>query len=255
MKKNVILTWPLLFISIISLSQAVKAVKPTEISSNIIATKVVSPAAEPAKEGKKGTEDTKGDATSTEVSEEELQSMQKLIDEAKKLNTPKTEMNKGVTPSMKYEKIGESTSNMANLNFSNVDAPLSEEERKMLGIDGINKVKIVSDDDIEQDSVYVVTETEPQFVGGQGALEIYIAQKLDYAKNATLKGAMESVYVRFLVTKEGKVKKVHIARGVYGELDREAIKVVRQMPDWIPATVDKKPVSSFYILPINVASN
>jgi protein TonB len=156
---------------------------------------------------------------------------------------------------MKYEKVGEPTSNRTNLNFSNSEMPLSKEEREMLEIDGTNKVKMMSEDDIEQDSIYVITDTEPQFVGGQGALEIYVAQKLDYAKNATLKGVMESVYVRFLVTKEGKVKKVHIARGVYGELDREAIKVVRQMPDWTPATVDKKPVASFYILPINVASN
>ncbi len=249
--KKIVSLFLFLFASIVSIAQVNKVVKTPEISSNI-PNKSVLPVVESVKVSKKTTEEN----DSNEASEEELQTMQKLIDDAKtKLNTSKSEVDKATVPSMKYEKVGGTTSNMTNLNYINSEMPLSEEERKMLGIDGTNKVKIVSDDDIEQDSIYVVTETEPQFVGGQGALEIYIAQKLDYAKNATLKGVMESVYVRFLVTKEGKVKKVHIARGVYGELDREAIKVVRQMPDWIPATVDKKPVSSFYILPINVASN
>lgn len=249
--KKIVSLFLFLFASIVSIAQVNKVVKTPEISSNI-PNKSVLPVVESVKDSKKTTEEN----DSNEASEEELQTMQKLIDDAKtKLNTSKSEVDKATVPSMKYEKVGGTTSNMTNLNYINSEMPLSEEERKMLGIDGTNKVKIVSDDDIEQDSIYVVTETEPQFVGGQGALEIYIAQKLDYAKNATLKGVMESVYVRFLVTKEGKVKKVHIARGVYGELDREAIKVVRQMPDWIPATVDKKPVSSFYILPINVASN
>ncbi|MFY7888358.1 MAG: energy transducer TonB [Spirosomataceae bacterium] len=249
--KKIVSLFLFLFASIVSIAQVNKVVKTPEISSNI-PNKSVLPVVESVKDSKKTTEEN----DSNEASEEELQTMQKLIDDAKtKLNTSKSEVDKATVPSMNYEKVGGTTSNMTNLNYINSEMPLSEEERKMLGIDGTNKVKIVSDDDIEQDSIYVVTETEPQFVGGQGALEIYIAQKLDYAKNATLKGVMESVYVRFLVTKEGKVKKVHIARGVYGELDREAIKVVRQMPDWIPATVDKKPVSSFYILPINVASN
>ena len=249
--KKIVSLFLFLFVSIVSIAQVSKVVKPPEISSNI-PNKSVLPVVESVKDSKKTTEEN----DSNEASEEELQTMQKLIDDAKtKLNTSKSEVDKAPVPSMKYEKVGGTTSNMTNLNYVNSEMPLSEEERKMLVIDGTNKVKMVTEDDFEQDSIYVVTETEPQFAGGQGALEIYIAQKLDYAKNATLKGVMESVYVRFLVTKEGKVKKVHIARGVYGELDREAIKVVRQMPDWIPATVDKKPVSSFYILPINVASN
>lgn len=249
--KKVISLFLLLFVSIVGIGQVNKVVKLPEISSNI-PNKSPQPVIESGKDSKKTGEET----ISAESSEEELLTIQKLIEEAKvKLNTPKAEGDKTFIPSMKYEKVGEPTSNRTNLNFSNSEMPLSKEEREMLEIDGTNKVKMMSEDDIEQDSIYVITDTEPQFVGGQGALEIYVAQKLDYAKNATLKGVMESVYVRFLVTKEGKVKKVHIARGVYGELDREAIKVVRQMPDWTPATVDKKPVASFYILPINVASN
>ena len=54
----------------------------------------------------------------------------------------------------------------------------------------------------------------------------------------------------FVVRKDGSIADPKVSRGVDPILDAEALRVVREMPDWKPATVNGKDVSSYFTLPL-----
>ncbi|MND99804.1 Gram-negative bacterial tonB protein [compost metagenome] len=57
--------------------------------------------------------------------------------------------------------------------------------------------------------------------------------------------------VSFVVTKEGKVTKAVVKRGVDKELDAEALRVISAMPNWIPGEKGKEKVDAEMVLPIS----
>lgn len=94
-------------------------------------------------------------------------------------------------------------------------------------------------------------EEMPKFPGGQMALRKHLAQNVKYPKEAQLKNITGKVYVTFVVTKQGMVDSVRIAKGVAPSLDEEAIRVVKTLPKWEPGKNDGKPVHVTYTVPIN----
>lgn len=91
---------------------------------------------------------------------------------------------------------------------------------------------------------------EPQFPGGVNALNEYtsnIARNLKKIDGG-VKGAM---YIDFLVEKDGHLSDLKIRYPFSGKLNEEALKEVREMPKWIPATVKGKPVRVMYTIPIH----
>lgn len=62
----------------------------------------------------------------------------------------------------------------------------------------------------------------------------------------------QKVYTRITVLKDGSISDVSVIRGAadYPECDTEAIRVIKLMPKWIPATVNGQPVDSQLYLPV-----
>jgi TonB family protein len=58
------------------------------------------------------------------------------------------------------------------------------------------------------------------------------------------------IYLRFVVSKEGKVTQVRVLRGVHPLLEAEALRVVSALPDFVPGRMQGKPVNVEYTLPI-----
>ena len=58
------------------------------------------------------------------------------------------------------------------------------------------------------------------------------------------------VYVQFVVDTDGSIAEAAVLHGVGGECDDEALRVVKSMPKWQPATFKGKPVRSKYVMPI-----
>jgi TonB family protein len=96
---------------------------------------------------------------------------------------------------------------------------------------------------------FVVLEEMPSFPGGEDALKSWIYNNIK-VMGADTKSS-EPVYVLFVVTSKGKIKDVRVKKSVQPELDAEAIKVVRSMPDWKPGTQKGKPVDVILELPID----
>ena len=100
------------------------------------------------------------------------------------------------------------------------------------------------------DSIYTVVEQAPQYPGGQEALLKYLAENLQYPDLARQKNIEGTVYVSFVVEKNGAVSNVKILRGIGGGCDEEAMRVVRKMSDWTPGYQDGKAVRVSFNLPI-----
>lgn len=89
-----------------------------------------------------------------------------------------------------------------------------------------------------------------EYPGGLEAMSSYIAKSVVYPEKAKTDGVQGKVYVQFVVEPDGSVGDVTVLRGVGGECDEEALRVVKSMPKWQPATFKGKPVRSKYVMPI-----
>ena len=94
---------------------------------------------------------------------------------------------------------------------------------------------------------------EAEFPGGKEAMYAYMGDNIKYSKTAQEQGISGKVIIEFTIKDNGNVAFVNVIKGVSEELDKEAIRVIKHMPDWTPAEVDGKPVSSQLKLPIMFA--
>lgn len=100
------------------------------------------------------------------------------------------------------------------------------------------------------DEIYVAVEQQPQFPGGEGAMYKWVSQNMRYPATAQENGVQGRVTVRFCVEKDGSISNVKVIRSVDEALDKEAIRVVRTMPRWIPGRNNGQPVRTYYTIPI-----
>jgi len=102
----------------------------------------------------------------------------------------------------------------------------------------------------DKNGIYQLVEKIPQFPGGEKALLEYISHNLKYPVDAQEKGIQGRIIIRFVVSKFGKVENVEIVRGLYPSMDKEGVRVVSSLPDWIPGEQKGEKVSVYYTLPI-----
>lgn len=93
----------------------------------------------------------------------------------------------------------------------------------------------------------------PEYVGGSEAMTKYLTSNIRYPEAAAKAKTTGRVIVSFVVTKDGKVTKAAVKRGVSKELDAEALRVVSSMPNWIPGEKEGKKADTEMILPVSFA--
>ena len=98
--------------------------------------------------------------------------------------------------------------------------------------------------------VYQVVEQMPQFPGGPAAMIKFIADSLRYPSVVCTGGVEGRIVVRFVVDCKGNIVNPLVVRSVDPLLDREAIRLVKSMPKWIPGRQNGKPVCVIYNVPI-----
>jgi len=102
----------------------------------------------------------------------------------------------------------------------------------------------------EDDKVFEVVEQEPQFPGGQKALMQYLSNNINYPKQAREQGTDGRVIVQFIVKKDGSISQIKVMKGLGYGLDEEAIRLVKNMPNWQPGVQGGSKVNVQYTLPI-----
>lgn len=98
--------------------------------------------------------------------------------------------------------------------------------------------------------IYDAVEESPQFPGGREKLGEYLGQNLKYPVAAEKAKAEGTVFINFILTKEGDVTDLKVLKGIGYGADEEAVRVMSGMPRWIPAKQNGKAVNVRYNMPI-----
>lgn len=90
----------------------------------------------------------------------------------------------------------------------------------------------------------------PEFPGGEEELMRYLAQNIQYPKQALDGNTEGRVLIGFVVNKEGEIDDVKVLRSIGDGCDEEAVRVIHKMPKWKPGKNNGKLVNVFYNLPV-----
>lgn len=102
----------------------------------------------------------------------------------------------------------------------------------------------------EPDKVFVSAQFMPQFPGGEAEMYRFISENLKYPVVDQETGIQGRVTVRFVVTKTGEISDIQLLKGVSISCDKEAMRVIKSMPRWIPGKNNGEPVQVYFTLPI-----
>ena len=102
----------------------------------------------------------------------------------------------------------------------------------------------------EETKVFDVVEQMPSFPGGQSALLQYLSSNIKYPVVAEENGVQGRVIVTFVVEKDGSITDVRVVKSVDPSLDKEAQRVVKSMPKWIPGKQNGSAVRVKYTVPV-----
>lgn len=102
----------------------------------------------------------------------------------------------------------------------------------------------------EENKVFDVVEENPSFPGGQAALMKWLNENIKYPVIAAENGIEGRVIVQFVVSKTGSISDVRVVRGVDPSLDKEAVRVVSNMPNWTPGRQNGTTVNVRFTLPV-----
>jgi TonB family protein len=111
------------------------------------------------------------------------------------------------------------------------------------------------DSAFSSDAIFVVPGISAHFPGGMEKFEEYIANSLIYPKEAEKNRISGKVYVEIVINKDGSIDDatVKVVRGLIKPCDDEAIRLMRQCPDWTLAKVRGQPVKQRMIIPVRFA--
>jgi protein TonB len=101
--------------------------------------------------------------------------------------------------------------------------------------------------DTDEDEIFAVAEQQPEFPGD---LMKYLHDKIKYPSIAQENGIQGRVICTFVVNKDGSIVDIKVVRSVDAALDKEAIRVIENMPKWRPGKQAGKPVRVKYTLPV-----
>ncbi len=146
----------------------------------------------------------------------------------------------------------------------NVPPPITENivQEENNDDEPVTVVEVIPPPDVviveEEETIIVVEEEiiefpdiEAEFVGGAQALMKFITDNVQYPPTSIEMNEQGKVFVSFVVEVDGSITNVNVERGVSPDLDREAKRVVRIMPKWIPGESKAKKSRTRCRLPIN----
>ena len=141
--------------------------------------------------------------------------------------------------------------NKTDLSFEKMLFPSKRREMEIISLEdsiyGSDKVPI---DDYKRFSSYEYLKTEVAHLPNSYSGSRYLKENLRYPKNSYEEDIMGKTYVTFIVEKDGKTSHIDIRKPISPDIDAEIRRVLRGMPDWIPAKINGVNVRSWVGVPI-----
>lgn len=103
----------------------------------------------------------------------------------------------------------------------------------------------------DENMVYTKVDKMPEFPGGQVALVKYLSKNIKYPSKYKKEKVNGRVFVSFVIDKTGKVTQTKIVKSLNEECDKEALRVISLMPNWLPGEKDGNKVNVQFGLPVN----
>lgn len=118
------------------------------------------------------------------------------------------------------------------------------------GLSGTRKDILPIEERPIEEKPFVTVEQMPTFPGGEINMHKFIGDNLRYPEDAQKAGIQGRVTIRFVVSKTGAISNATVIRGIDPSCDKEAVRVVKSMPEWIPGKQNGKNVPVYFTLPI-----
>lgn len=127
--------------------------------------------------------------------------------------------------------------------------PASDEKNKNKNKKEDEKAEKESEVDFYK-QVFTFVETMPSYPEGDAALISFIARSIRYPQSAAEAGQCGRVVCMFVVNEDGKISDIEVIRGICSSLNKEAIRVLKTMPKWLPGVKDGRKVKVRCSIPI-----
>lgn len=98
---------------------------------------------------------------------------------------------------------------------------------------------------------FVSVEKQPIFPGGIAKFYEYLGKEIKYPEVAKKNKTQGKVFVSFTVEQNGKLSNVNVTKGLSAETDAEALRVLKNSPNWNPGILNGKPVRVKYNINVN----
>jgi TonB family protein len=106
-------------------------------------------------------------------------------------------------------------------------------------------IKTIATDTLKKDSI------SAEFPGGMDRFYNYLKTSIKYPVASRLRGVQGKVMLKFIVDSAGQVSNVKVKKGLDRFTNREALRIMRLSPKWIPATIKGTKVNSVYYIPVS----
>ena len=110
--------------------------------------------------------------------------------------------------------------------------------------------QIINQPPQEPNKVHEHVEVMPQFPGGNAELMRYLSANIKYPTIAAENGIEGRVVLKFVVGKDGGISNIQVVRALDPSCDKEAVRVVKGMPKWIPGMQNGHAVAVYFTLPV-----
>ena len=140
-------------------------------------------------------------------------------------------------------KIVEDDVETEEVNFS------TEDTKEAVEIKQVEFEEEEEEEEIEQ--IFLVVEEQPEFPGGMAKLMKYFSDNVRYPVVAAENGIQGRVICQFTVWRDGSIRDIVVVRGVDKSLDKEAVRLIENMPKWKPGKQRGKEVSCKFTVPVS----
>jgi len=137
------------------------------------------------------------------------------------------------------------------ISLSSLSAMATQAPSSVSMMPGDNPASLLCDTTERYEVFGQITESVPQFPGGEAALMRYLGTNIKYPPELAETCFQGRVVVTFLIDKTGRVAEVKVLRSIHELLDREVVRVCESLPMFEPARKDGEPIDFWYTLPIS----
>jgi len=95
-----------------------------------------------------------------------------------------------------------------------------------------------------------LVDHQPEYLGGDDSLYAFIGRNIKFPRKARKQKLRGTVFVQFIIDKNGKVTQPKIIKDIGGGVGEEVLRVINLLPNWIPAVQKGEVVAARLKIPV-----